>query len=97
MYIVRIVLINGKKEITNVLIDVKIQIIRKVEKNLILSKLKFQCPNCKSEIEYNNVEKHHNSCKIQGKKKMKKIDKKEVEKLNKNKDIITKIKSKKYI
>ena len=70
---------------------------KSIEKNFILSKLKIQCPNCKSEIEYNNVEKHHNSCKIQGKKKMKKIDKKEVKKLNKNKNIITKIKSKKYI
>ena len=32
--------------------------------NHILSNLKFKCVNCEGEIEYNNVEKHHNSCKI---------------------------------
>ena len=46
---------------------------KSLEKNRILSNLKFKCINCEDEIEYNNVETHHNSCKIQGKNKIKKI------------------------
>ena len=51
---------------------------KSLEKNCILSKLKFKCENCEDEIEFDNVEKHHNSCKIKNKKKIKKIDKKDV-------------------
>ena len=58
---------------------------KSLEKNNILSKLKFKCVNCEGEIEYNNVEKHPESCK--GKKTIKKIPKEEVQKLNAKKDI----------
>ena len=40
---------------------------KSLDRNDILSKLKFKCVKCDGEIEYNNVENHHNSC--QGKKK----------------------------
>ena len=33
-----------------------------IDKNEILSKLKFYCVGCNKEIEYNNAEEHHNSC-----------------------------------
>ena len=70
---------------------------KSLEKNLILSKLKFKCVNCKNEIEYNNVEKHHNSCKIQSKNKIKKIPSNTIQKLGIKKEDIEYITSKKNI
>ncbi len=63
--------------------------------NHILSNLKFKCIYCEGEIEYNNVEKHHNSCKIQRKKKLKQIPKNTVQKLKIKQEDIEYITSKK--
>ena len=71
-----------------------------LDKNDILSKLKFICVGCENEIPYGEAEKHHNSCcpdktlngKISKKKselKMKKISAKEVDKLRKKGNKIT--------
>ena len=38
------------------------QYINSIDKNEILSKLKFNCVGCGKEIEYNEGENHHNSC-----------------------------------
>jgi hypothetical protein len=54
---------------------------KSLEKNRILSNLKFKCINCEDEIEYNNVETYHNSCKIKGKNKIKKIPSNTIQKL----------------
>ena len=35
---------------------------KSIGKNDILSKLKFRCVGCGEEIEYDNAEKHHESC-----------------------------------
>ena len=80
-----------------------------IEKNNILSKLKFKCQNCGEEILYDNAKSHIDSCKSNNnskniennigdnnirRKRMKKINKDEIEKIKK-KDSLAYITSKK--
>ena len=60
---------------------------RNLEKNNILSKLKFKCENCGEQIFYEKVEKHINECKTNDinvrKKRMKKLNMEEITNLRK--------------
>ena len=61
---------------------------KSIEKNTILSKLKFKCNKCNGEILYDNVKKHAETCKLKvnnskstNTKKIKKLIKNDVDKL----------------
>ena len=58
---------------------------KSLDKNNILSKLKFKCENCGEKIFYEKVQNHINECKPNNinirKKRMKKLKKEEIEKL----------------
>jgi hypothetical protein len=60
---------------------------RSLEKNNILSKLKFKCENCGEEVFYEKVKNHMDECNINGnkvtKKRLKKLKIGEIEKLRK--------------
>lgn len=64
---------------------------RSLEKNNLLSKIKFRCRKCFEEIFYDKVEKHIEECQSNTKirqKRMKKINKQDVAKIKKNKKSI---------
>ena len=74
---------------------------KNIGKNEILSKLVFKCVGCLKDINYNEAEKHHNSCchyEISNfnRKKMQKISMEELEVLKKKGNKINYITSKKY-
>ena len=60
---------------------------RSLEKNNILSKLKFKCENCGEQIFYDKVEKHTNECTTKDinvrKKRMRKLNMEEITNLRK--------------
>lgn len=70
---------------------------KSIGKQELLSKLKFKCINCDEEIEYDNIEKHYNSCKSKtNTKKIKKLSQDELKKLDKEKEDMVYITSKKF-
>ena len=61
---------------------------RSLEKNNILSKLKFKCEKCGEQIFYENVQKHVDNCQPTKninvrQRRMKKLKKEDIEKINK--------------
>ena len=61
---------------------------KSIEKNNILSKLKFKCAKCDKEILYDIVEKHVNECDPNNKEEKEENKEKQEEKIEENNNII---------